>query len=157
MGRGAVYRTGHRPEGESCGALTNAEGGRQPPPEPVVKAAERAFRERETPRAGKVALVYDSFRDDAQPGRAPRLLMFTAGSLDLLLTIASTPKGNLVGGWLLGTLPVAVGIRRPLRATIALHAGEDGMLAETLVPPGTASVLVHAATGRSWQSDWMTL
>jgi hypothetical protein len=131
--------------------------GRRRPPDPVVRAAERAFREHGTPRAEDVMLVFDSFVDDTGPERTPRTLMFTADTFDLVLTVESTPRGNAVGGSLLATQPLAVEIRRPLRATIAIHAGHDGLLTETLVPPGTASLLVHAVGGRTWQSDWLTL
>jgi hypothetical protein len=129
----------------------------RPPPAPVVKAAERAFRERDAPRAGHVMLVFDSFDDDPETEVAPRLLLFTADSFDLVLTVSSTPRGNALGGSLLGPMALTVAIRRPLRATIAIRAGEDGLLADTLVPPGTASVLVRAASGLTWQSDWLTL
>jgi hypothetical protein len=122
-----------------------------------VKAAERAFRERDAPLAGDVMLLFDSYVDEAARKRQPRLLMFTADSFDLMLTVRSTPRGNELGGSLFGARSLTVEIRRPLRATITIHAGGDGVLTETLVPPGTASVLVHAESGRTWRSEWLTL
>lgn len=132
-------------------------GPRRHPPVPVVKAAERAFREQRAPRVGLVTLVFDSFFDLNGSQRVPRLLMFTVDAFDLVLTVSVTPRGNLVGGVVLGGGELVVGIRRPMRATIALRAGTDGVLEQTMVPPGTASILVSAATGESWQSRWLTL
>ena len=93
-------------------------GTRRRPPVLVLKAAQRAFRERRAPRAGPATLVFDSFVDENVPERVSRSLMFAADRFDLLLTVSVTPRGNLVGGEVLGVKLLIIGIRRPMRATL---------------------------------------
>jgi hypothetical protein len=123
-----------------------------------VNAAQRAFRERDPSRARHASLVFDSFIDGHAPAGGYRLLMFGAEGFDLVLTVASTPRGNLMEGALLGDAkPKVVAVRRPMRPTIAIAVRHDGRLSETLVPPGIASVTARCLTGEIWQSDWLTL
>jgi hypothetical protein len=127
------------------------------PPVSVVKAAERAFREQREARVSVLGLVFDSFFDLGTPTRAPRILMFATDSFDLMLTVSMTPRGNRLGGLVLGLNDAVVRVRRPMRATIALLADPDGVLEQTTVPPGTASLVVSTQAGDSWQSRWLTL
>ena len=83
--------------------------------------------------------------------------MLSADTFDLILTIGTTSRGNAIGGAIMTSMQLSVAIRRPLRATIALPADENGALVEAVVPGGTACVVVSDAAGRTWVSDWLTL
>jgi hypothetical protein len=133
-----------------------AEGPPELPPGLVLRAAERAFRERAARRLRALTCVFDSV-DDGADVRVPRVLMFAAAGFDVLLTVYATPRGNMVSGAVLGARALHVAIRRPIRATIEIPLTEDGRLAPTLVPPGTGSVLVEQSANISWRSEWFTL
>src|SRR5262249_41760630 len=127
------------------------------PPLMVVAAARHAFREHTRTERGHAALVFDSSRDDFALDRSPRRLMFTGESFDLMLTVATTSPGKPLGGDLISGAKIAVGIRRPLRATIALHADEAGVFAESVIPAGTVCLVVEDATGKVYESNWLTI
>ncbi len=129
------------------------------PPALVVKAAEYAIRKRPTADVRKTDLVFDSLAHPDLLRGAPRVLVFSCDAFDVMLTIAAEARGNRVTGTVLGdTDALVIAIRRPTRATIAVPATCDGLLAPTLVPKGTGSVYARALSdGRIWQSDWLTL
>jgi len=135
---------------ESPGAVTY-------PPGLVVVAARHAFREHSRAAAKPLSLVFDSSGDGTAHESSPRLLMLTGDTFDLILTVGTTSRGKTLGGVVMPAATVAVGIRRPLRATIALPADDAGVLAETILPCGTACVVVESTTGETYQSDWLTL
>jgi hypothetical protein len=127
------------------------------PPLLVVAAARHAFREHSRTAAEPVSLVFDSRRDDTPIDCAPRLMMFSGDTFDLILTVGTTSRGKSLGGIVISAERVALGIRRPLRATIALPTDEAGILVGTVLPSGTARVVVHKPTGETHQSNWLTL
>src|SRR5262245_22922933 len=118
---------------ETCGGP----GAQLRTPRLVVTAARRAFAVRSGPRAEAAALVFDSFDDASEHEEARRLLLFTAGHFDLLITIAVQPRGKVLGGAVWGPQPVSLAVRRPTRATIVIPASDDGVLTATIVPPGS--------------------
>jgi hypothetical protein len=127
------------------------------PPLMVVAAARHAFREHAPSEIRRAVLVFDSSRDDVVPEWSPRRLMFTSDTFDLILTVATTSRGKTLGGEVMSETRVAVGIRRPLRATIALAANEQGEFAESVIPAGPACVVVWSATDETYESNWLTL
>ncbi len=129
------------------------------PPALVVKAAEYAISKRPVPEVRTTDLVFDSLAHPDLLRNGPRVLVFSCDAFDIMLTIASEARGNRVTGTVLGdTDALVVAIRRPTRATIAMPATRDGVLAPTLVPRGTASVYARALSdGRIWQSEWLTM
>jgi hypothetical protein len=129
------------------------------PPLMVVNAAQRAFRERPASESGRAELVFDSTRDDVEREGA-RVLMFTSEDFDLVLTVAPSSRGALVGGAAMSRVPIVVGIRRPLRATIVLRSDDNGVLVDTAVPSGASCVVVYTQDGEKgekWESEWLTL
>jgi hypothetical protein len=57
-------------------------------------------------------------------------------------------------------VPIVVGIRRPLRATIVLRSDDNGVLVDTAVPSGASCVVVYTQDGEKgekWESEWLTL
>ena len=129
------------------------------PPALVVKAAEYAIHKRPVPDVRKTDLVFDSLAHPDLLRGGPRVLVFSCDAFDVMLTIAPEARGNRVTGTVLGdTDALVVAIRRPTRATIAVPATFDGLLAPTIIPKGTASVYARALSdGRIWQSEWLTL
>ncbi len=127
------------------------------PPQMVVAAARHAFREHTRNEGSPAALVFDSHCDDVVHDSSPRRLIFTGKIFDLVLTVSTTSRGMAVGGEVISDRSVAVGIRRPLRATIALPADERGVFAEAVIPAGTACLVVWDATGETYESNWLTL
>jgi hypothetical protein len=129
------------------------------PPALVVKAAEYAIRKRTVPDVRKTDLVFDSLAHPDLLRGGPRVLVFSCDAFDVILTVTPEARGNRVTGTVLGdTDALVVAIRRPTRATIAVPATPDGLLAPTLVPRGTASVYARALSdGRIWQSEWLTM
>ena len=127
------------------------------PPLMVVAAARHAFREHTRTEGRNARLMFDSSCDDIERGSSPRRLMFVGDGFDLMLTVATTSRGKTVGGEVISDSKVAVEIRRPLRATIALPADERGVFAESVIPAGTACVVVRDATGKTYESSWLTL
>jgi hypothetical protein len=130
------------------------------PPERVLTAAHRAFDERREPGARPVELVFDSFAGPApSPGSATRILLFGGAGLAVLLT--STRRGgvNLLGGAVFTERGRAsVVLRRPMRARIDMPAEADGHLRVLTVEKGPACVFASdRASGRTWQTDWLTL
>jgi hypothetical protein len=126
------------------------------PPLMVIAAARHAFRERTRTEGSRAALVFDSSCDDVEDS-SPRRLMFTGEVFDLILTVATTSRGKTVGGEVISDARLAVEIRRPLRATIALRADKRGVFAESVIPAGTACLVVRNATGETYESNWLTL
>jgi hypothetical protein len=127
------------------------------PPRMVVVAARHAFRELARTEGNRAALVFDSSLDGTARDWSFRRLLFTGDIFDLILTVATTPRGKTLGGELISDTSLTVGIRRPLRATIALPADETGVLAQSVIPAGTACVVVRAATSEAYESNWLTL
>jgi hypothetical protein len=127
------------------------------PPVLVLAAARQAFRERGHASGRSVSVVFDSSRDDIRRDRSPRVLMFTGETFDLILTVATTHRGKAIGGAIYSATRVAVDIRRPLRATITLQLDETGLMPETVLPGGTACIVVRSTTGVTHQSNWFTL
>jgi hypothetical protein len=127
------------------------------PPVMVISAARHAFREHTRTERNRAALVFDSSSDDVARESSPRRLIFTADLFDLILTVATSARGKTVGGEVISDVRVSVGIRRPLRATIALSVDERGLLAESVIPAGTVCFVVRDATGETYESSWLTL
>jgi hypothetical protein len=98
-------------------------------------------------------------RDDIEREGA-RVLMFTSEDFDLVLTVAPSSRGALIGGAAMSRVPIVVGIRRPLRATIVLRSDDNGVLVDTAVPSGASCVVVYTQDGEKgekWESEWLTL
>ena len=129
----------------------------QCPPLMVIAAARHAFREHARTEGSHLALVFDSSRDDGERDWSHRRLMFTGDIFDVVLTVATTSRGKTLGGEVVSDTKLSVGIRRPLRATIALPADEKGVFAESVIPAGTACLVVQDATGETYESNWLTL
>lgn len=134
------------------------------PPTLVVAAARGAFREHADRTTVGASLVLDTIRDEVSGDCARRLLMVAGETFDLVLTVTRTPRGNAIGGAFLfdaargvHSETRAVGIRRPLRATIVLSADRNGVLCETVIPAGPACVIVRDAAGDTYHSNWLTL
>jgi hypothetical protein len=131
------------------------------PPKRIVEAARRAFDERSGPGTRPVELVFDSLADaEWTPSDMTRILMFSGDGLAILLTSTRCAEGNRVGGAVFTRTPVTLALRQPMRATIAIPTTDDGRLLPTTVVTGPASVFARAsapATGRTWQSEWLTL
>ncbi len=127
------------------------------PPRLVVAAARHAFQEHARAARAHASIVFDSARDDDSRESSPRVLMITGDTFDLILTIAPSPRGEVVGGAIISDRKVEVEIRRPRRATLALTADDAGELAETTIPAGPARVIVRGPAGETSQSDWFTL
>jgi hypothetical protein len=127
------------------------------PPTFVIANARDAFREHADPPALHAPLVFDTIRDDISRDRTHRLLMFVGETFDLTLTVTRTSRGKAVGGAFMSNAALVVGIRRPLRATIVLSADEAGTLSETVIPGGTARVIVRDPMGQTYESNWLTL
>lgn len=127
------------------------------PPPMVVAAARHAFREHTRTEGSRATLVFDSSCDDIERDSSPRRLIFTGDIFDLMLTVATTSRGKTVGGELISDWRLAVEIRRPLRATIALPADKRGVFVDSVIPAGTACLVVRDATGKTYESNWLTL
>ena len=127
------------------------------PPQLVKVAARHAFREHSRTAGRPVSIVFDSNRDEVTRDCAPRLLMFTGDAFDLIVTISTTSQGKALGGAVTSATRIAVGIRRPRRALIAVPVDDAGALAEIVLPPGPACVVVQSASGGTYQSNWLTL
>src|SRR5262249_20076241 len=127
------------------------------PPFRVVNSAQRAFREHGCCAAGRLDLVFDSLADADDASTSPnRVLLFSTDAFDIVLTITRTARGNEVGGTAFARVgPLVVGVRRPMRATIAIPCTHEGRMRPTELPAGTASVVTRApAFGCAWQSEW---
>jgi|SRR5690348_8058889 hypothetical protein len=127
------------------------------PPSMVVAAARHAFREHTRPEGIRAALVFDSSSDDVERERAPRRLIFTGEGFDVMLTVVTTSRGKTVTGEVISDARLAVEIRRPMRATIALPADKKGVLPEAVIPAGPACLVIRTATGETYESNWLTL
>jgi hypothetical protein len=128
------------------------------PPLMVEAAARRAFQQRlVAPSAGRVDLLFDSTRDEVQRDGLPRVLLLSAATFDAMLTVELSAQGAVVSGALMPQQVTRIGLRRPMRATIALRIDARGVIADTLVPCGPACFVVETVDGATWESEWLTL
>ena len=138
------------------------------PPDRIIEAARLAFDERSAPGTRRVDLVFDSLADSEwTPADTTRIVMFSGPDLAILLTSWRSAAGNRVGGAAFTRTPVTLALRQPTRATITIPTTGDGRLLPTTVVTGPASLFARSvsvgtsgrgsATGRTWQSDWLTL